>query len=397
MSSVTVDLRAVVVPADLKIWRLFPGRSYSVLNDFRNTDTAFLDLPALPLPDGPLGEDGPPDLDDRILLSSAWNRWAKEARGASKQKRPLPPKPSSDPAAYADEPRRSFIANRRGAILGLFERAQRGDLLVVPDKPTSRKLLVGEFLGSPEERVLVRVDHYVDALVPARRVKWIDEINELEVSSRVSEVVRRPNPFVAFDRTLYAEIFDRAYGTYVHGKHFTGRFETGAMHFMDQSGFDFFVLASAIARYVEAVDAGETAFKSGGSLVHVAASARSEPYRMDTAVNINSPGAFLLRSTKLAPLVLAAVLAVAASSNAADGPPAVAVTNSRGADVPVADVCAAEVQEKTRRVLSLMGMTEWREACERSRRLQDNARLRGSARVQQDGSARQIEGRPRQP
>lgn len=49
-----VDLRAVSVDADTRVWRLFPGTDYKFLSRFLDREAAFLDLPAMTFPDGEL-------------------------------------------------------------------------------------------------------------------------------------------------------------------------------------------------------------------------------------------------------------------------------------------------------------------------------------------------------
>jgi hypothetical protein len=377
---ITVDLRTKLISPSLQIWRLFPGIGYRLLPNFTGQNVVFLDMPALPLPDGPV-DDTTTDLAQRILVSRAWRRWIIGDQWSSLMGTTEKASPSRNPRDYEDVRQPASMGSHRGAVTGLFGRAQKGDLVIVPTALSTRRVLVGEFLTGPETRVSVEIDRYGKETIPARRVRWFPPINELELPHRISEVIRRPNPFVAFDRTLYEDIFDRTFGTYFYenGGKISARFDTKSEHFQASDALDFSVMSEATARMVEFLDTKSTVEII--SLIAAAVAPRSPSYQTEMSVNINSPGAFLLKAGQITPLVLSVLLAVAGEAGAADGanPPQVRVINSGSTEGD--DPCTAQVDERVRSLLNMMGMEAWREACQRSRRLRENPRLEGTARV----------------
>jgi hypothetical protein len=378
MPSVVIDLRTKVIPASLQIWRLFPGSSYAFLPSFEKEGAVFLDFPGLVLPPGPVTEDLA-DLEDRIVASRALREWAWVANRARREGREPPPAPSRDPAAHSDARRPRGIASDKGAVAGLFGRPAKGDLVVVPGPISSRTVRVGEFLDGPDRRVGVKLERYGDEVVPARRVRWFPPINELELPERVSEVIRRPNPFVAFDKTQYTEIFDRTFGTYVFGDEYSARFDTKSARFTANDNLDLMLLAEAIATLVESSQIGVDVSRFG-HLWQLAVQPKSAEYKSDLSININSPGSILFKSKSLVPLVFAAFFALASGvASAGEVPGSVTVVNS--ASTEETDLCTPQVDERVRAALQLMQIEVWREACERSVRLRQQPEMVGRSTV----------------
>lgn len=378
MSSVVIDLRTKVIPPSLQIWRLFPGSGYVFLPAFEKQGVVFLDFPGLDLPVGPVGE-GVADLEERIMVSRAVREWAWSAAKASREKRDPPPAPSRKLADYVDATTPRGMAVDKGSIAGLFGRPAKGDLVVVPGTIPSREVRVGEFLDDPETRVSVKIDRYGEEPIPARRVRWFPAINELELPERVSEVIRRPNPFVSFDKTQYTEIFDRTFGTYVYGDQHTARFDTKSAHFRGNDNLDLMLLAEAIASLVELSETGGSGAQAN-HLWQLAVRPKSAAFKTDLSININSPGSFLFKSVSLVPLVFAALFAVSSNGSfAADIPTSVTVINS--ASTPETDLCTPKVDERVRSALQLMQIEVWRDACQRSVRLRQQPEMVGQSRV----------------
>jgi hypothetical protein len=381
----TIDLRARIVPDTLRVWRLFPGRDYRFVDDFRQQGVVFLDFPGLPLPDGPLNET-PDDLAERILISNALAEWCYLVDRADISERDLLPRPSTNPNDYKEKRRPRNLAIDKGAIMGLFGQPAKGDLVVVPLPISTRQVLVGEFVHAPDRRVTASSNRYKAVGMVARQVRWFDPVNEMALSERVSEIIRRPNPFVSFDIRLYREIFDHSFGTYVDKDGFTAKFNTNSQVFTAGDNFNFMLLAEAVAKLVEEIERSGDISKYN-SLLELASSQRDEKYEIDLSININSPGSILSKSTTTVALALAALLSIAQVASAEDGKPAVKIVNtssgntSSGADD---DKCTPEIDIKVRTMIEFMQMAVWKDACERSRKLRENPRMQGVATVHPD-------------
>jgi hypothetical protein len=382
LTTYTIDLRTRVVPETLRIWRLFPGKDYIFLPDFQEQSVVFLDFPGLPLPDGPVSE-SLSDLAERIMVSNAVSEWARRRERADPSDRESRASPSRDPADYVNERRPRNLTIDKGAIAGFFGRPAKGDLVVVPGPIRSRHVLVGEFLHGPERRTTAESPKYGNVSIPARSVRWFPAVNELELPPRVSEVIRRPNPFVSFDLRLYTEIFDRTLGTYVHGDGYAARFDTKSAKFTGDDNLDFIILAESVARIVQEIDGGGDISRYS-HLLDLAISQRDTEYKFDLSMNINSPGSILSKSGTLIVLVFAALLPLLQIANADEGIPSVKVINT-GSGLEH-DPCTPQVDAQVQKALEFMQIQVWREACERSVRLRQNPQMQGAATAKPDSA-----------
>jgi hypothetical protein len=197
----------------------------------------------------------------------------------------------------------------------------------------------------------------------------------------VSEVIRRPNPFVSFDLRLYGEIFDRTFGTYFHANRYAARFDTKWDRFTGDDNLDFIILAESIAQIVQEIDKGRDISEYRG-LLDLAVSRKEPPYKIDLSININSPGSILSKSNTLVVLVFAALLPLLQTANGSDDIPSVKVVNTAAGLEH--DPCTPQVSERIAKALQFMQIEVWREACERSVSLRDNPQMQGVATARPD-------------
>jgi hypothetical protein len=315
------------------------------------------------------------------MVSNAISEWAWKRERAEPGERDSYVSPSRDPADYEKERRPRNLAIDKGAIAGLFGRPAKGDLVVVPGPISSRHVLVGELLHGPERRTMAEVQQYGKVPIPARAVKWFPLINELELPERVSEVIRRPNPFVSFDLHFYSEIFDRTFGTYVQGDRYAARFDTKSDKFTGDDNFDFIILAESIAKIVQEIESGGD-ISQYRNLLELAVSKREEIYKANLSININSPGSILSKSNKVIVLVFSALLSLMQIANAEEGIPSVKVINTGSGHEN--DACTPHVDIQVQKALEFMQIEVWREACERSVRLRQNPQMQGIATAKPD-------------
>jgi hypothetical protein len=376
---VTIDIRTKIIPDNLEIWRVFPGEEYSFFSDFLEHSAVFLDFPGIDLPVGALNFDAK-SLAERILLSKANSEWAPKSIKPVEYKKDIPTEPSRNHVDYRNKPHPKSMRIAIGSLAGLFGRAKKGDLVVVPGRLTSRTIRIGELLDGPEDRIRLSVPKYGSEFLPGRRVRWFPPVNELEVAARVSEIIRKPNPFVAFDRTMYEDVFDHSYGTFQYKGKYSARFDTHSARFSGTDNLDFMILSESVAKIIEIIE-NDGIDNPYNSLIALADAHRSDLYKMDLSVNINSPGSISLKSLSIAPLVFVAMMTLANTTSAEDAPskPKVAVVNSlsRGA----ADPCTPVVDERVRATLELMQFEVWQAACRKSERLRAGPQISSSGKV----------------
>ena len=232
-----IDLRARYVPASRQIWRLFPGRGYSFLEDYRASSLVFLDVPGLILPEdyklppalifGVVSE-----LDKRIEAFAAIKEWAyKRARSIRSGFMPDDtPRPSDDPAEYHGIIGRK-LQTQKAAILSFYGRAEAGDLCVIPNAFGAREILIGEFLERPSVRTSYRSYLYGSENIPARRVRWFPPVDEGDLPQDLTKTLRTSNPFTLLGRQFYDRIFRNTYKTYYKDEEFVST--------LDVNGDDF--------------------------------------------------------------------------------------------------------------------------------------------------------------
>ena len=380
MDQVSVDIRTRIVQPTLRIWRLFPGSDYMFFSTFEQQSAVFLDFPGLSLEEGPV-EENSLHLAERIMIARAVRDWAWTVVRAQRRGEDLSSEsgPDRNIEIYTEQRRPRGLGNDKGAVAGLFGKAQQGDLVIVPSPMRTRRVLIGEFLDKPETRISVTTPHYGSEKILARRVHWFPPVNELELPERVSEVIRRPNPFVAFDIRMYGEIFDKSFGTYVHNGEYNARFDTRADLFRADHNFSLSILVEAIAALLSFIETGSTD-EIENRLLEIAGRAKEGIYESDLAININSPGSILFKSKSIVPLMFAAIFALASAANAEQRQPGrIKIVNSLAP--PEHDACTPKVDERVRAALNLMQIEVWREACRQSRRLREQPQMDGTSRI----------------
>src|SRR3954447_1055095 len=131
----TVDLNVLVIPLERRVWRLFAGESYAFLPAFEQQHVVFLEFPGLPLPHRPL-TDQTPRLRERVHAALEVREWLRRGSDAGA-------KPSSSLDDYADRRWTKRRVAYTAALVDLFGEAAKGDLVLVPDKLSTRRVHIG--------------------------------------------------------------------------------------------------------------------------------------------------------------------------------------------------------------------------------------------------------------
>ncbi|MFC7475608.1 hypothetical protein ACFQS7_14645 [Dankookia sp. GCM10030260] len=378
MPETQIDLRTAVIPPNKKIWRLFPGKTYRFLQEFKNNQVVFLDFPGLVLPNDFYFEDKL--LTDAIVLAGLARRdWVAAMVKANRLGKELPVEPPRNPVSYFEQTLPKKALSDRAALIALFRSAQKNDLVVVPDRIPSRQILVGEFLDEPEIRTVATApDFYGSEPIPARPVRWFPVVNEVDLSRELSDVLRRPNPFTLLGRNFYPQIFDETYGTYRFGEAQAARLLTSGPDFTGDDNLDLSLLIKAVTVLSYSAEHGRRRFETLSEVLDVQL---TSDFAMSLGINVHSPGAFHLKSASALPLVFTALFALMVSAEGAEQPRPqdikVVNTSERASDDP----CAVEIDERVRTVVSLMGFDLWKSFCERAKRLAQNPQMQGTGRA----------------
>ena len=267
---------------------MFPGARYKFLGEFRATNSVFLDMPGLDLPDGQLAMTTPM-LRERIMASHATKTWLSDyrrwARSSSEGQEPA--RPTAALSEYSAKPKFNSYENQVGAVCGLFGEAAQGDLVVIPSRLQERDILIGEFLDGPATRVMSsRIESFAGVPTPVRRVRWFDRVNELRLPAEMSEVLRIPVPFSLLSRSLSQPISETTFRTYYGPNEYVAGIRIGSEDFTTQNNLDLALLAkysAVLLSLLESLDLRDQI----RDYVEAVAAAEFQP---SISLNINSPG-----------------------------------------------------------------------------------------------------------
>lgn len=371
-----IDIATVMVPAERRIWRLFPGDRYRFIDQFAEQELVFLDFPGLDLPPGRVTHDTP-DLLGRVIASRELRTWLTT-------RSPVQNPPNLDPTAYANsvpsKRDQQFIA----ALVALFGTAARGDLVLVPDQLRNRQILVGEFTDEPERRTETQFPkRYGRHPILARSVSWLSRADEAKVPRTLTRNLRTSNPMISLHRRFHNDIFDIAYPAYNHLDRFGATFNITGEKFDELDNYflnELFLIASLFCQQYDRNNL-PSEINSITSLEYLST---DEQYRSTQAWDIHSPGTVRLASSAISPLMAVALFGVLAAGGreALAEPPPVTVGNSQTASPD--DPCTAAVDERVRGMLNMMGLEFWREQCRRALALEEKAGVKGPGKVKKN-------------
>lgn len=333
-----VDLRAVSVHPGTRVWRLFPGSDYKFLNHFFKSKTAFLDLPSMVFPDGPLKPTG--DLLARMLASA-------------KVKELLL---SRDPDAANAVDWKAFLKSRRtsprmrlvAAVINFYQEAKQGDYIVVPTTLSNRRVHLGRIASDDITSVFYR---YGDHPIPAREVTWVGSVDEGKISTPLSASLRQQHAFSLVERSHFIEVFALVNGSYSFGDRTVATIYNREADFLDADSALMGVLSKLSASACAALARDG---KIGDILAAVVSAAPIE-FTCSQESDIHSEGFTRFISSAITPMVISAVLACLLACDLNKTPEQI---KADLADIVVVnsfspyDPCIGPVTEATRMILS---------------------------------------------
>jgi len=357
---------------------VFPGQNYALYPHFVTGSRIFPQLPGLDLiPKRHMAEQ--PDLDAKLLRSRAIGAWY--AGGQKDDTRP-----SRQLSDYRDRRTPKWLPNTRGVLIGFFDRAKKGDLVLVPPSSVFSRVLIGELLDDPadfEEFMIPEI--WGREKVPSRRVRWLATPLRGECSIELQKRFPSPNAVRILDREARGEVYSLAYGSYSIDDSFTCKFDVTSADFSTKDDYyiqQIFNSVAAICQRIETEQNPKLGFnpKDWDDIIALLTDAAYIP---DLAVSINSPGSLTLSCRKLVPLIAAALFALATlgadATWQAINADELKITNSAA---PAEDPCSAKVDEDVRKEIDLMGYERWVEMCKKLQALRESTGLKSKSTVQ---------------
>ena len=363
MSAIEVQLNAYVLPIDHKIWKCHPGKTYRFYQAVREANAVFLDIRGLTELPG-----DPETWDDKATLKLlAYDRWTRELNRIRYDGKPK------------GSPEISKIDHRNLTFLkGLLFEAKKGDIIVIPAEGWRRDVLIGEFLDEPGvvKSYEARDDDATHTYI-GRAVKWRAMQEKRYFSSDLVTMLHTPTAFFALPKSLHEEIYRIAYENFIIGDLFSATFSTSKQHFSTSD-------SAIIGTWFNALSAVRGAIENGKSIddlsyLDLGLRQSDNPTEGELAININSPGEYILRSTgpfALAVMGLYPLMSVDAQQLATSSV-RVHLQTVGSAD----DSCSLRVEQSMKGMIDTLSISRLQEACKVGKRAESEATLRTSARL----------------
>lgn len=388
--SIIIDIKTRVFDADDKAYRLFPGQGYRHYKTMKEQSVVFLDNPGIPLPGGT----GYPKDDVTLaeIVRSELKQSFVHANGDNLVAE-LTAVDQRDVSTVRWSKRRELSL---AWLNGLYHEAKIGDLIVVPGPGYVRsdendwvkaKTLIGEIIGDPERPERGRPGNIASGRYVIRRVRWLAEIEELELDRQVAVSLRTQNALIALRATSFERVLGAAYKNLVLGEEFLARFVTTNAEFTAFESYHFNAFVMAVVAACRSMENNEGPWPVGHSIYDIAAEVtRQDDLVPDQESSIHSPGYLTLRgSTILAPAVMSALFALSlvtgagADPFAGAGPAQVSVINSESAAF---NPCDVGIEGSVREALTIIGYDRWQQMCLAGRKSNDNDGLNSITQVE---------------
>lgn len=368
---VQIDLKATIIPAQTRVWRLFPGKHYKFLPSFVADKLAFLDIPGFEMPDTPLSETD--DLPKRIRRSEiVIEKIRQDGRDAI-------------PVVTANDLRNFRVGTKRQrnqqAVINFYQMAAPGDLIITPDRLSQGRVWIGEFAGRARRIIDVKIpDAYGDTRIPARRVNWFGHFPENKISTMLSKALRHEHPFSLIERNLFLEVFSLAFSSYVFLDHHSATIYNTKNDYLDLETSLLGLVSSMAATMSEKVENGED---DGFDPIDAIFEGASIEFHCSIASDIHSEGFSRFTGSKFTPLVIAAFIAALSLLGGCDSKESVdaqrhdiEIVNS---SAPPGDACTASVSETTLTMLQAMDIDRLWKTCQNMKDAERRAGLKSSA------------------
>ncbi len=388
MTRVNVRITERVIPSEHRVFVLHPGVGYRFLDLFVAQNAVFLGLPGFERPpiDAWENEERYRAIEAQVRMARARAQWYRGGRSSRSE-------PSSD---LADHYRKSGRPIRAvSEARALYGRAQRGDLVVVPDRGYFTEIRIAELTNSPDSDVRqIQVPEFGNERVPARRVRWIDhDQRKIDLPPFVIPLMQNRQALIQLPEEAKRAVYDIAFKSYVIADDDTS-FYLGVRkdHILLDDIGEIAELTNYVISAFLALEAGNGEKFALLPMREAIDGFFDRSVLADTDVEIHSPGRFLVRARRelLSGFVLA-VLAIttadvgdAIASGELSPPNSVKISRIDG-DTEVE--YEQEVVDYVNRMMEHFGQSTWRMLCEKSQVCRERAGLNVAASVDVAASA----------
>ena len=371
MDTISVDLNTRIIGPKHSVFVARPGENFTLYEAFRDAGAIGPDLPALGLRRGTVFSDQK-EVPARIRRALKLRQWHLSGRDPADE-------PDRSLDAYGSGGRVRSLAQYTAALSGYFEKALKGDLVIIAPRAWAQNALVVEFTGTPDQIVHIPVSRYGKDHIAGREFKILAEIERRRLPGHVLDIIGKPNIFVMLGRSERPFFYNLAYESYVYGNDISTRFNVTTPDYKaDDDLYISAFLKFAAVNTSRVSMKNQKTVKSVGDAIFVDLGELSP----DLKTNVNSPGFIQFHHDSIIPLVAAALFALAvtvgpeAHAAAQDGMITIGNTNA-----PPGDACTASVHNSTLTQLKILTLAQWGEACEIATKAKHGAGIKGSVDV----------------
>jgi hypothetical protein len=379
---IEIDIRTRTISPSDTIHILFPGEGYANFDHMKSRSVVYLDTPGLKL-DGRVHDFANIDqLKERMALSTALRTWHRAGRFKA-----------DEPTRQIDDYTKSRFTENRALLAGAIERlyfqVKPSALIVVPGPGLNGDVLIGEIYG---KRTSAKTENYGADEVPARTVKWLSVRPKSSFSAGLIDRLSLPNYFIQLDRSFHEEIYRASFENYVFNGRFVSKLSTTSSKFTTIDDYQIQSFVNLVAGALAASSLLDHPVTKADQIdvdEAVALLLSNQEWIPDLTSNINSPGAFRFIHNTVAPLVLAALMALASSGDAATGAEFRFVNSSSKSDTS----CVVQVDASVRDTLTMIGIEEWQKKCDNFKKAAERTGLKPSATVKKLPRSPQMRGK----
>jgi hypothetical protein len=263
------------------------------------------------------------------------------------------------------------------AVINLFQEATIGDVLVVPSPIRDGNILIGQFASRRIIRTRLRSE-YGNLPIPARRVEWLDEIEERKVSVELAGSLRHQHPLSLLENSLYNEVFSVAYKNFYSDDVFNSMLLNENDDFLDRDAA-LIGLMSNFSAYANFLNDHP---KLGDRIRDFYSAYLDEipiEYACSLSADIHSAGFTRLISGRATAITTAALLGIlialatySSQETIANDVAQIAIVNSLSA---ADDICTPKVSGSAAIVLRSIGFDELWRACQIAKVMQERTGL----------------------
>jgi hypothetical protein len=295
--------RIQLLREDVKVWLVYAGTQRRFFEDFRASNSIFLNIPGFDAFAETFNSDE--GTRQHLAMSDAVSSFIRGQTNVPPSRNAGTYNPYPYQAGSSDA--RSFAAEL-GNIHRMFVEALPGDLVISPAQGHFEPFLIGEVVGGWSKAHDLVVARLQGETVPTRRVRWLNvALARRDFSVRTSKRLQNRHAITLLDEDYYADVFDTVYPSYAwRGRSKLDLFGDGYSGKDPMQPF----LAAKLLKYVIAsvfayTDARMDQFQAM-EIDDAIAAFYDEALIEDLHLNFNSPGKFSVISRRGALSVLAA-------------------------------------------------------------------------------------------